>query len=154
MSTVLLDGRAELAFQSAFDLSAARVVRFSGAPSRYVLEGINKERATHDILFCFTHARVRAKDPIFVFSAPDMYGSINSDFTHVTLSNPTATGKVPKYPLRLYFTTRTNVMNLTNFYSGELFYSKTGEVGKYAINYWKFTKRYGCDERVQFNGAL
>lgn len=51
-STVCLRGRSDLAFQSAFDLSAARVIRFSGDPSRYVLDGVNKETACRDIALC------------------------------------------------------------------------------------------------------
>ena len=152
-STVCLCARSDLAFQAAFDLSAARVIRLSGAPARYVLDGANREIACRDIAFCFSHAKIRSKES-FVFFEQDMHSSINSDFTHVTLADPTATGKVPKYPLRLYFTTRADVLELKSYYTGEIFYLKNGEVGKYAINYWKFSKRYGCDERVQYNSTL
>lgn len=152
--SVHLEGKPDLVFQSDFDFEKARVIRLAGVPARYTLVDANAEKAYQDILFCFARAKIRAKDPHFVFSEDDMYRSVNSDFTHLTLSAATATWKLPKYPLRLYFTTRTDVLELKNYYTGELFYLKNGQLGKYAINYWRFTKKYGCDERVQFNGTL
>ena len=144
-------------FSSAYDFSKMRVIELGQHDTRYTLVGANAQQALNDIAAVCKKEKIRLKLSDVVFTAPDMTASVNSDFTHLTLCKLTSTGKTPAHPLRLYFTTSNDPHRPGNYpgnyYTGEIFYTKTGIVGKYHVNYWKREGAFGHD-RIQFKGKL
>jgi hypothetical protein len=143
----------DLPFKTNYNFSIVQGVQPDLSTLRFVLVGANKLIATEDIMRACKAAKIKLCADDIVFTAEAMATSVNSDFTNLTFCGLTATGKIPTYPLRLYFTTSNDPNRPKSYYTGELFYRKDGAVGKYAINRWRWVSRVEMDRTV-YKGKL
>lgn len=143
----------DLPFQTKYDFSIIQGAQPDLNTLRFILTGANKITATEDIMLVCKIAKIKLRADDLVFTADAMATSVNSDFTNLTFCGLTATGKIPVYPLRLYFTNSNDPSRTKTYYTGEIFYRKDGTVGKYAINRWRRISRIEMDRTV-YKGKL
>ena len=130
----------ELTFATKYDFSSIMAVSYSAdadteALTSYLLEGGNRQRAVDDLLSLNPYlgrAKIREEKLRFSPSGGDYN---NGDYTRLVIMPPTKTGKTPKFPVRLIFTTFATGDSVTkkSGFHGDVHYTQDGAIGKYKI---------------------
>ncbi len=139
---------AQFPFLTKYDLPEIQSAGYGRYEACHALSGSDKDKAIEDIAMVCKAASLRVDVQDLVFYASSTEAIENDDFTHLTICKKTASGRVPSYPLRLYFTTSDDPNRLKSYYTGEIFYLKNGNVGKYVLNRWKRLNRFEFDRAV------